>query len=327
MFRPINRPVWRRIFNRIDVERGPITLDRQRIFILPTRHGLLFAVTLLVMLLGSINYTLSLGFVLTFLLGGMALATILHTFRNLTQLTISTGKTTPVFAGQQANFTIRLHNSFTIEKFAIGVALEKSQPTLFFDIPADETATATLSLHAPQRGILSLGRFTLFTRFPLGLFHAWSKVDLGMTGIVYPQPDTASLPEFIGVQGHGGNAVTTEGSDDFRGMRPYHTGDSLRHISWKAMAQGRGMLTKQFSGEAMPELWLNWDDLSGMATEARLSRLCRWVLDAQKAGLSYGLRIPDRTVEPGNGEAHQRACLEALALFGIAPQNAHPSQA
>jgi len=84
------------------------------------------------------------------------------------------------------------------------------------------------------------------------------------------------------------------------------------------MAQGRGMLTKQFSGQALPELWLDWDDLAGMDTEARLSRLCRWVLDAQNAGLSYGLRIPGSTLAPGIGEAHQRTCLEALALFGIA---------
>lgn len=326
MFRLFNRPVWRRIFNRIDVEHGPITLDRQRIFILPTRHGLLFAITLLLMLLGAINYTLSLGFVLTFLLGGMALVTILHTFRNLTQLTISAGKTLPVFAGQQASFTICLTNNITVEKFALGVMLEKSQPSQFYDISAGVTATATLSLHAPQRGLLQLGRFTLFTRFPLGLFHAWSKVDLGMTSIVYPQPETARLPEFTGIQGHGGKAVIAEGSDDFRGMRPYHSGDSLRHIAWKAMAQGRGMLTKQFSGQAMPELWLNWEDLAGMATEARLSRLCRWVLDAQQAGLSYGLQIPGTTIAPDNGETHQRICLETLALFGIVPdKNAHPA--
>lgn len=319
MFRPFNRPVWRRIFNRIDVEHGPITLDRQRIFILPTRHGLMFAVVLLLMLVGSINYTLSLGFVLAFLLGGMALVSILHTYRNLAQLTVSAGKSTPVFAGQQASFTLCLNGSSTTERYAIGVMLEKQQPQ-FVDIPAGETAYAALALHAPQRGILRPGRFTLFTRFPLGLFRAWSKLDLDLACIVYPQPDSARLPRPAGVQGRGGKAIAAEGSDDFRGMRPYHPGNSLRHVAWKAVAQGRGMLTKQFSGQAMPELWLDWDDLAGMATEARLSRLCRWVLDAQNAGLSYGLRLPGTTLAPGSGEAHQRNCLERLALFGIKSQ-------
>ena len=325
MFRLFNRPVWRRIFNRIDVEHGPITLDRQRIFILPTRHGLMFAVLLLLMLVGSINYTLSLGFVLTFLLGGMALVSILHTYRNLAQLTVSAGKTTPVFAGQQASFTLCLNSSGTTERYAVGVTLEKQLPQ-FVDVPAGETVYAALALHAPQRGILRLGRFTLFTRFPLGLFRALSVLDLDLACIVYPQPDTAKLPQLASVQGRGDRAIAAEGSDDFSGLRPYHRGDSLRHVAWKAMAQGRGMLTKQFSGQTLPELWLNWDDLAGMDTEARLSRLCRWVLDAQNAGLSYGLRIPGSTLAPSNGEAHQHTCLEALALFGIAPhKNAHPA--
>ncbi len=327
MFRLFNRPVWRRIFNRIDVEHGPVTLDRQRIFILPTPHGLMFSVVLLLMLVGSINYTLSLGFVLAFLLGGMTLVSILHTYRNLAQLTIGAGKTMPVFAGQQASFTLCLANSSTAERYAVGVMLEKQHPQ-FVDVPAGDTVTATLTQHAPQRGIIQPGRFTLFTRFPLGLFRAWSKLDLDMTCIVYPQPDTARLPQLAGIQGNGDRAIAAEGRDDFRGMRPYHPGDSLRHVAWKAMAQGRGMLTKQFSGQARPELCLDWDDLTGMDTEARLSRLCRWVLDAQSAGLSYGLRIPGSTLAPDNGEAHQRACLEALALFGIAPhKNAHPAQA
>jgi uncharacterized protein (DUF58 family) len=276
----------------------------------------MFAAVLLLMLVGSINYSLSLGFVLTFLLGGMALVSILHTYRNLAQLTVSAGKIMPVFAGQPASFPLFLTNSSSTERYAVGVTPEKHRPQ-FVDVPAGATVTTALTLHAPQRGILRLGRFTLFTRFPLGLFRAWSKLDLDIACIVYPQPDTARLPQLAGIQGRGDRAITTEGRDDFRGMRPYHTGDSLRHLAWKALAQGRGMLTKQFSGQSRPVLWLNWDDLAGMDTESRLSRLCRWVLDAQNASLSYGLRIPGSTIEPGNGEAHQRTCLEALALFGI----------
>jgi len=319
MFRLFNRPAWRRIFNRIDVELGPVTLDRRRIFILPTGHGLVFAGMLLLMLVGSINYALSLGFVLAFLLGGMALVSILHTYRNLAQLTISAGRTMPVFAGQQASFTLCLNNSSATERLAVGLMLEKPH-SQFVDIPAGETVYASLTMPAPQRGILRPGRFTIFTRFPLGLFRAWSRLGLDTACIVYPQPDTAKLPQLTGIQGRGGKAATAEGSDDFRGMRPYHRGDSLRHVAWKAVAQGRGMLIKQFSGQTMPELWLDWDDLAGMATEARLSRLCGWVLDAQNAGLSYGLRIPGTTLAPGDGEAHQRACLEALALFGTEPR-------
>ena len=49
-------------------------------------------------------------------------------------------------------------------------------------------------------------------------------------------------------------------------------------------------------------------------TEARLSRLCAWLLQADKLGLSYGLRLPGLQIKPSSGEAHKRQCLEALAL-------------
>lgn len=326
--RIFNRPVWRRIFNRIDMEAGPVTLDRQRVFILPTRYGLMFAAVLFLMLLGSINYNLSLGFALTFLLGSMALVSILHTYRNLAQLTVQTGKTAPVFAGQQASFSLCLDNRSATERLAVGLTRE-NQPPQFVDIRAGATVCAALSLPAPRRGILRLGRFTLFTLFPLGLFRAWSSLALETSCIVYPQPDNARLPQLANAQGSGEKAIDAEGSDDFRGLRSYRPGDSLRHVAWKAMARGQGMLTKQFSGSARPELWLDWADLGSMETEARLSRLCRWVLDAQETGLSYGLRIPGATVEPGNGEAHRRACLEALALFGFDAEktSARPTEA
>lgn len=316
MARFFNRQVWRRLFNRIPAESGPITLDHQRVFILPTRHGLLFGVVLLLMLVGSINYNLSLGFVLTFLLGSMGLVSTLHTYRNLVQLVVRGGKAPAVFAGQAAQFDLHLENHAANERFSIGV--RKDALPLFVDIPPGQTVCATLTLPASNRGRFRLGRFSIFTRFPLGFFHAWTVIDLGLECIIYPRPDAGALPTPGGVPETGGKpAPDLMGSDDFHGLRDYRPGDSLRHVAWKAMAQDRGMLTKQFSGQAQPLAWLDWNELAGLDTEARLSRLCRSVLDAEAAGLRYGLRLPGTTIAPGSGEAHRRSCLEALALYGI----------
>ncbi len=313
---PIDRALWRRIFNRMESEAGPVTLDRKRIFILPTRHGLMFSLALLAMLTGSINYNLSLGYVLTFLLGSMALASILHTFRNLARLTVRAGKAPPVFAGQAAVFTVRLDNPGNLPRHAIGLNYGK-QPPEFTDAEPSQTALLHFSVPAARRGRLEAGRFSLFSQFPLGLFHAWSNLRLEMHCIVYPRPDNASAPLPLNVQAAGEGAGSGEGNEDFAGLRPYHPGDSLRQVAWKAAARGQGLHTKQFSGQARPELWLDWETLPGLGIEERLSRLCRWVLDADAAGQHYGLRLPDQTLELGLGKEHQRRCLEALALFGL----------
>ncbi len=314
---PIDRTLWRRIFNRMSSEAGPVVLDRRRIFILPTRHGLMFSLALLAMLTGSINYSLSLGYALTFLLGSMALVSILHAFRNLLHLRVRAGKAAPVFAGQAAVFVVHLDNPGALGRQVVGLSHAK-QPPEFADIPAGLSAALHLTVPDTRRGRLKATRFSLFTRFPLGLFHAWSNLHLDMECIVYPHPDNSNAPLPLAAQVAGqGGAGYGLGHEDFAGLRPYHPGDSLRHVAWKAAARGQGLLTKQFSGQARPELWLDWETLPGMGIEERLSRLTRWVLEADAAGLHYGLRLPDRILELGLGKDHQRRCLEALALYGV----------
>ena len=314
--RLFNRPVLQRIFNRNETEPGPVVLDRKRIFILPTRHGLVFAGMLLLMLIGAINYNLSLGFVLIFLLASMAMVSILHSYRNLAQLRVHIGKVTPIFAGQQANFSVCLENTGATVRYAIGIQ-RMAQPASFTDIASNQAACLPLIAAAEHRGILRLGRFVLFTTFPFGLFRAWSPMNLEASCVVYPRPENGiPLPPATDTGG-GDNGNGGEGREDFSGLRPYHLGDSPHHVDWKAAARERGLLTKQFTGHSSPKLWLDWDGLTGLGTEARLSRLCGWVLLAHAEGTYYGLRLPGINLEPALNDDHRRRCLEALALFGL----------
>src|SRR5688572_12136967 len=111
-----------RLSNCLLQPRGPegnLVLGQRRIFILPCRHGVGLVRALVMMLIGSINYDLSLGFVLTFLLGALGVNAILHTYRNLARLEISPGRAQPVFAGDDARFTLVLKNPGALDRFAI----------------------------------------------------------------------------------------------------------------------------------------------------------------------------------------------------------------
>ncbi len=294
---------------------APVTLTQRRIYVLPTRSGLIFALMLAVMLLGSINYANSMGFVLTFLLGSLAVVSILHTWRNLARLTVSAGKSTPVFAGQDARFEVCLDNPGGIARHAIGLRAGDASGE-FADVPPHQAACLTFTRPAEKRGLLQAPSFTLFTTFPLGLFRAWTHLDLNMRCLVYPRPAAEALPLPLARAEAGVGRSHGEGHDDFSGLRTWHSGDSLRQVAWKAVAREQGMLTKQFAGEAQQEVWVDWDALAGPDTEARLSRLTRWVLDADAAGQRYGLRLPGCMLAPGMGDEHRRQCLEALARFG-----------
>jgi uncharacterized protein (DUF58 family) len=297
-------------------ESGPVVLVYRRVFILPTRHGLLFALFLGLMLLGSVNYNLSLGFVLTFLLATLGLVSILHTFRNLAHLRVSAGRTAAVFAGDAGSFPVLLEGPGQIPRWAIGVVREGDAP-MYANVPAGVPREVVLRVETARRGWLRPGRLRVFTQFPLGLFHAWSWVEPDVKLLVYPKPDRSRLPLPMMQPAAGSGTAFGAGDEDFSGMRPYRAGDPLRQVAWKTAAREQGMYTKQFSGRAEAEMWLDWDLLAGLETEVRLSRLTRWVLEAEAAGIAYGLHIPGRIRPPAHGAAHREQCLQDLALFGL----------
>lgn len=294
---------------------APVTLTQRRIYVLPTRAGLIFALMLGVMLLGSINYANSMGFVLTFLLGSLGLVSILHTWRNLARLTVRAGRSTPVFAGQDARFEVCLDNAGVLHRYAIGLKAGDAVAETI-DLAPQTSICLGFIVPATQRGLLQAPSFTLATTFPLGLFRAWTHLDLDMRCLVYPHPASEALPLPVARADAGSGRSNGEGHEDFAGLRTWHAGESLRQVAWKAVAREQGMLAKQFSGEAQQDVRLDWDMLPGFDAEARLSRLTRWVLDADAAAQRYGLYLPGRTLAPGTGEDHRRQCLEALALFG-----------
>jgi len=310
--------IW--LFQWSGPQTGQIVLVQRRIFILPSRHGLIYVGALVLMLTGSINYGLSLGFVLTFLLAALGVNCILHTFRNLARLRIAAGRVHPVFAGDLAHFTLIIDNPGALGRYSIGVT-QNRRDSVFTDVPARGSAAVGVPVPAVSRGVLRPGRMTLFTRFPLGLCYAWAYADLDVQCVVYPRPEAGRLPLPLPEPNAGSGYAFGSGQEDFSGLRSYHPGDSPRHIAWKAAARGQGLLTKQFSGRADAELWLDWQATpEALGIEGRLSRLARWIIDANDAALSFGLRLPGVTIAPAPGDAQRERCLEALALFEVDPQ-------
>lgn len=293
-------------------------LSRRHIYILPTQHGLLFVTLLLAMLVGSINYTLSLGFVLAFLLAGMGVVAMLHTWRNLAHLRVECGRIDPVFAGEEAIIEIIVSDDQRRQRFAIAARFDDGELT-YADVAAVDHASFKLRLATKSRGWLKPGRITFSTEFPLTLFYAWAYVNLDCRCLVYPRPAAAGLVvPGAADEGTTGLLDARSGDDDFAGHRQYQFGDSPRRVDWKASSREQGLLTKQFQGEAQSALWLDWATTPGVDIEQRIRQLTRWVVDAHAHRQSYGLRLPGLEYPPSIGEVHYHQCLQALALLEIA---------
>lgn len=292
---------------------GAVKISPRQIYILPTRYGVIYGLLLLLLLIGSINYGNNLAFSLTFLLAGLGVVAMLHTWRNLAGLELIAGTNKPIFAGQTAGFELHLTNNRNSERPNIKLQTSK-QNWATTDLDSSSRDTIKLFQESTKRGVLNLERVTISTSYPLGLLRAWSYVALDTSCLVYPKPASNRPPSTSSDYDHSSSGDKGVGVDDFIGIRAYRSGDTPKQIHWKAVASERGLQTKQFGGDRADRVWLEWQSMPGTDVEERLSRLCRGVLDACDQEQEFGLRIPGAEIEPSHGQAHRHNCLAALAM-------------
>lgn len=291
-----------------------VSLHRKNIFILPTSHGLLFAAATALIFITAINYILSLAFALAFLMVSVFVLSILHAFRNLQHLTVKGVGANPVFAGEDARFVILLQRNDGRQHEMLELYFPKGLAS-HANLLSGDQERVNVYMPARRRGLLKAPRLRVQTRFPLGLWCAWSTLDLGMTCIVYPAPIASAMPGTVTASHAGKTESTHPGTEDFHGLRSYQPGDSLKHVAWKNLARGQGLKVKQFVDYVDDRFMLDWDMYQGLDAEARLSRLCYWVLALSRSDVEYGLRLPGVEISAARGDAHRERVLRALALW------------
>ena len=308
-----------------------ITLTQRTVYILPTRPGLMLGVTLLTLLVASINYQLNLGYLLTFLLAGSALVGMHVCHGTLRGLSLSLVPPSAHYAGAAATIDVQLTNDRRSSRHGIGLSVLHSQDGqthwTWTDVPPQNSSTVQVAFTPRTRGLHRLPTLTAETRFPLGTFRVWTVWRPAAQMLVYPLPEPMPPPLPPGEPRSGGTAAMaqTRSTGEFEGVRAYRRGDPLKLVVWKKAAQSStadeqscnesgGLLVRDTEQAQRHELWLDFMQAGTSDAEHGLSRLCAWVLQADRLGIDYGLRLRALEIKPGSGAAHQRRCLEALAL-------------
>ena len=326
LLKPIKRRFHSWFENRLPFS-DQVTLTQRTVYILPTRPGLMLGLTLLILLVASINYQLNLGYLLTFLLAGSALVGMHVCHGTLRGLAMNVLAPSAHFAGATAPIDIKLTNTRRSTRHGIGLAVMDSQDAAktalhwaWADVPGQASSSVQIAYTPKRRGLHRLPTLTAETRFPLGTFRVWTVWRPAAQLLVYPAPEAHAPPLPPGEPRSGGaaNALRAQNSGEFDGVRGYKRGDPLKLVVWKKAAKaddsGDGLVVRDTQQAQQHELWLDFKQTGASDNEHKLSRLCAWVLAADKLGLSYGLRLPSLEIKPASGEAHKRQCLEALAL-------------
>ena len=289
-------------------------LKPRRIYILPTAVGLVYGLMLFTMLLGSMNYNNNLSFVLTFLLAGVGFVSMHQCQRNLVGLEISFAGVEPVFAGQAAEFRIAISNHSRNRRPHLQLYVDGTTSRID-DLAPGESRIFLLEIPTASRGSIELPRFGVRTLFPFEMFRAWAWLHMDLSGVVYPRPADMVPPPPPTQTAHGHRQHDARGEEDFAGLRRFIVGDSPRQVAWKAYARSGDLLSKLFSGADTSSQWFDFDQIESADVEKRLSVLARWIVEADRTQVDYGLRIAGEELDPAHGEAHRHRCLKKLAFF------------
>lgn len=291
----------------------PARLDRKRIYVLPTRFGFFVAGLLVAMLVGALNYNNNPALLLALLLATTAVASTLFAHLQLSGLQLEAASAEPVAAGTTIKLRLTLARQDARPRRGLRVA--HAEQAAHANLTAGSREEVDLWLPTQRRGWMDLERLHVSTTQPLGLARAWSWFWPEAPLLVYPTPEAHGppLPE------HDGSPARTRPhpqGDELQQLRGYRPGDPMHSISWKHSARRDTLLVREYERPIGLDIQLDWQRLAPLPYEQRISRLARWVDEAERQGRRYRMNVPGHTpLGPSSGQAHRHQCLRALALM------------
>lgn len=289
-------------------------LSNKNIFILPTKFGYGYILSVFTLFLLGTNYQNNLIILMSYLFASVFLTSMLYSFFNLSRLKFVFNSKLTTYATQTTYIPLSvLSKNKRFDVSFVFVDNEKSYEPV---IEAGESVI-NIPYKALIRGVNNPGRLKISSEYVLGLFISWTHLDFDCEVVTYPAKKVFNHIKHDSFEDHAelnGNRII-EGGDDFGELREYKTGESNAQIAWKQLARGQGWLTKTTQQELGNTVWLSLQHLPTAPIETKLEMLCFLALDHHKNNTPFGLALDSKQIEPSTGSQHIKQCLEALALY------------
>ncbi|MCT8986043.1 DUF58 domain-containing protein [Shewanella phaeophyticola] len=312
---------WDRWLTRRLPPQKHITLSHRSIFILPSGFGLFWMGLIVLLYLFGTNYQNNLVIGLSLLLASVFHTCIIYSYKNLAGLSFNAVNPPIAYAGDDSPFPIMLtghtsnkHSDTSHQQICLQFKHQRHVRLKHME----QQSVAAVPFEHPKRGHLTPGRIKVSSNFPLGLCRAWSYVDLDIHHVIFAKPEacdivlSSQLSDSDSQHEHG---KLRPGVDDYKGLRAYVPGESLKQVAWKQWAQDKGMLSKEFAEPEGLPVWLSLAQTSGKDLEQQLSRLAWQVDKLSQTQQIFGLILGNTVINQHTGEAHRIACQTAIATY------------
>lgn len=304
------------IKSRLPLQKTAV-LNQSRIFIVPTRQGLMLLLVASLLILLAINFESSLNYGLAFWLVAMLWIAVHLTYRNMSGLKLEALAGNLVETGEYCEVQIQVSGvkdrdrgviEFSHEQFGmVHVPLHKGKACL------------RIPLQAMKRGPVQPPRFRVESRYPFGFIVAWSNVLIDVTAWAYPKPIKVdrNLRHATGDEDQAqlDDNFVKSGSEDFHSLREYVPGDAVHRMHWPAFSRDQ-WLVKSFSDYQSSDEVIDWEQFPGLPIEQRLSAMCFEAETFNKKQIAYSVKFPTHEIPMGQGKEHLEKVHRALAEFG-----------
>lgn len=257
---------------------------------------------------------------LSYLMASVFITSMMHSFYNISGLTLSADKMAAGFAKQNISFPIKITSSNI--RADLNFSFD-NQPVFHLPRSAKGQETVYVCCKYKQRGVFQPGRLKVSSEYSFGLFITWTKVDFDHRCFVYPEANALSKSQRNFSHSALENSLiksqtrekNKQGIDDFFELKPHAPGEPLTRIAWKHFARGQGRLTKHYHQHHEESCWLNLADMPAHGIEKKLQYLCFLVNEYNATGQIFGLDLGQKKIKPSQGTSHFKHCLMALAIY------------
>ncbi|MEO1003201.1 MAG: hypothetical protein AAFX65_08835 [Cyanobacteria bacterium J06638_7] len=298
------------------VQRGErLRLGLGNLLILPTGFGLLWLGGSLLLQLVGIQTQRNGPLLLSYLMLSLQVLALLLTHFNLLGLELRCARSEPGFAGEPLTYPLLLSSRHP--RHAVHVRLAGQPVDTAAPAPlrlAAGTSSVELGWRCRQRGLHTPGVLLIQSSAPLGLFVCWCRWAPAAAQAVVPArqrgPVALAQPPRPAL-GRRPLDADRDGSEHWHDLRPHRPEEGQARVAWKALARGRGKLSKVFRDRAGEKPLLTL--AAGVEPEQALRHLAAEIWQRSHRGEAYGLVLPHQQVPLGQGRRHRQRCLLALA--------------
>lgn len=304
---------WQRFVANRNLPGETQVLHERNVYIIPSAFGWLFALLLITLFTGAVNYQLSTAFLMTFMLAMLAFLSAIEANNNLKGIRIHCQPLADTAQGEQVQIQLWLVADQP-SRYGLYLYFE-GQAGIHLDQIPPEGCSVQMRLTAVKRGLFTLPRLIIQSRYPFGFFTVWGYARLTQSCYIYPQaiaPGYWPQPRSLSEQ----DQPMADGDEEYYELvEVKNPWQAVNRIAWKIAARNQGWFLKNMRSPQSDSYYFSLQDLNQFETELALQYLSWWVQQAEIQGDSYGLALQDNLIPPGHGELHLRTCLRALAIY------------